>query len=964
MSEQLSFIEQQFPVSKISKESFKERKAVQSQTLTGLGKWWGRKPLILVRAAIIGCLLPESDNPKKDMEIFQKLLFIDNEGLWQRKQKSISTNELYDYVVNNKKLSRYINDWFEEQDGKIKISENADRESIEKKVFDSLGYDDKLKYCLRPEEISNCTEIAWSDINNHCGTSAHNLAEFVDQLSKKRYGHRITVGDCFSGGGSIPFEAARIGANAFASDLNPVAGLLSWADLSFSKLSQKQQKELNDFQRKVYNALDQEIVRMGFESAENGDRGDAYLYCTEALCPECGTMVPMAPNWLIGQGSKTVAVLEKSGNRFSIHVKMGATNDELKAAKANGTVRDNALQCPCCGRSTPISSIRRDRTGEDGSTIYGLRHWEKHEFQFSNQDPLHDRLYAVRYTGSDGKRYYREPNEKDLENENIIIEFLNKNIESWQREGIIPSASIESGYNTNQPIRERGWKYWHQMFSPRQLMVHGLMHKKICELAKSNEEKIYGLLCLHRCCNWNSKLCSWGVGQARESMAQTFYNQAFNTMWNYAARGLSLLEGVFFLTIDKLPENIKSETSIIIKDARDIEHDCDYWITDPPYADAVNYHELTEFFLAWDKKILSEVFPDWYVDSKRILAVRGDEDFSNTMIEIYSNLAKHMADDGMQVVMFTHSDPAVWAQLAIIMWKAGLKVTAAWNIATETEAVGLKSGNYVKGTVILVLRKQTGDDIAFLDEINADIRNEVKKQIESMQQLDDKEEPNFSDPDYVLAAYAASLKVLTSYASIEDLDLDYELNQAITNPAKSKVVTIIENAKKIAYDCVIPLEFDNFLWRDLTNAEKFYIKGLESEKHGDYQIGTYQEFARGFSIAGYGQMMANEKANTARLKTPFEMAGRTISDVPDFEHSVMRTIFEGIYVGVKEDNNPSKALGFIKSEMQNYWDKREMIQQILRFLVDIKDISNMQDHWGESSEMADLLLTLVSHDSV
>ena len=46
----MSFIEKQFPVSKVSKESYKERKAVQSQTLTTLGKWWGRKPLILVRA--------------------------------------------------------------------------------------------------------------------------------------------------------------------------------------------------------------------------------------------------------------------------------------------------------------------------------------------------------------------------------------------------------------------------------------------------------------------------------------------------------------------------------------------------------------------------------------------------------------------------------------------------------------------------------------------------------------------------------------------------------------------------------------------------------------------------------------------------------------------------------------------------------------------------------------------------
>jgi len=75
-----SFIETQFPVSKLSKESFKERTAAQSQTLTQLGKWWGRKPLILVRAAILGLLLPATDNPTRDREIFLKLLTMDDEG--------------------------------------------------------------------------------------------------------------------------------------------------------------------------------------------------------------------------------------------------------------------------------------------------------------------------------------------------------------------------------------------------------------------------------------------------------------------------------------------------------------------------------------------------------------------------------------------------------------------------------------------------------------------------------------------------------------------------------------------------------------------------------------------------------------------------------------------------------------------------------------------------------------------
>ena len=55
-----TFIETQFPVSLISKESYKERKAGAGQTLTGLGKWWGRKPLILIRASILGMLMPAS----------------------------------------------------------------------------------------------------------------------------------------------------------------------------------------------------------------------------------------------------------------------------------------------------------------------------------------------------------------------------------------------------------------------------------------------------------------------------------------------------------------------------------------------------------------------------------------------------------------------------------------------------------------------------------------------------------------------------------------------------------------------------------------------------------------------------------------------------------------------------------------------------------------------------------------
>jgi putative DNA methylase len=167
-------------------------------------------------------------------------------------------------------------------------------------------------------------------------------------------------------------------------------------------------------------------------------------------------------------------------------------------------------------------------------------------------------------------------------------------------------------------------------------------------------------------------------------------------------------------------------------DTLTVNIDCDIWITDPPYADAVNYHELSEFFLSWIEKPLAEIFPNWYTDSKRVLAITGsNETFRKSMVECYRNLAAHMPDDGLQIVMFTHQNASVWADLALILWASGLRVTAAWTIATETESA-LKEGNYVQGTVLLVLRKQTAGETAFLDEIYPQVEHEVKAQLDTM----------------------------------------------------------------------------------------------------------------------------------------------------------------------------------------------------------------------------------------
>lgn len=954
-----AFIERQFPVSKVSKESYKERKSSQGQTITGLGKWWGRKPLILVRAAILGCLMPASGNPERDTEIFLKILSMDEEGLLLRKEKRFSNTELIEILKRNHGLWDRYRTWFNMNGDKPKLDRGAPRDEIEAAAFRTMSYDDRIAMCMRPEELDNISEDAWRDINHHLGTNAHRISELMNELSVRRFGHNATVGDCFCGGGSIPFEAARIGLNAYASDLNPVAGLLTWADLHICGASPADMQRVKAFQEKAYEAVDREVCDLGIENNENGDRALSYLYCVEAKCPECGWRVPLLPSLVVGiRAGRVIAKLHEKNGGFDISIHNDVSAAELSGAQRDGTVKGGSLVCPHCGKSTPISVLRHDATDAYGNTVYGLRRWERNEFEPRPDDVYQERLYAIRYETRDGKRYYCAPSEWDLQNERKVHEIVAENFAIWQEQGLVPSMGIESGFNTDQLIRERGWAYWHQLFNARQLFVLSRFAEQI-QKADSQIEKVSGMLGLNKCVDFCSKLCRWDA--SRDISPQTFYNQALNTLFNWGCKSVNMLSHIWLYDINSTC--IGSKTKVTLSDARDVSNDVDFWITDPPYADAVNYHELSEFFLAWDKGLLPKAFPDWYTDSKRILAVRGDEHFSQTMIDIYSNLAAHMPDDGMQIVMFTHSDPAVWAQLALIMWKAGLTVTAAWNIATETDASGLKEGNYVKGTVLLVLRKQNSDDEAFLDELVADVKKEVRDQIESMQKLDDRDDPNFSDPDYVLAAYAASLKVLTGYKSIGEIDLDYELNLAIHDPANSEVVKLIERAKKIAYDFIIPADFDHLLWRDLAPAERFYIKGLEAEKHGNYQISTYQEYARGFGLGGYSQMMANERANSARLKTPTEFAMRNVSDVPSFENSTLRLVLAAIYVAIKEDENPEKGLWHIRNNMPDYWNRRDMLRQLLDFLRDTMDIDTMP-HWHECAEMADHIYVLVDNDHI
>ncbi|MEI6035215.1 MAG: DUF1156 domain-containing protein [Verrucomicrobiae bacterium] len=1036
-----SFIETQFPVSKLSKESYKERKSNYSQTLTGLGKWWGRKPLILVRATILGLLLPSSDAPARDREIFLKLLTMDDEGLLRRWRKKFTVSELgmlatagekdewnnldgeHEAARERVKALRLALKQVPRADKTLREQAKAEIDAavaevdrigqelwtliaaLQKAVFLRLPYEEQIARCDRPEQIEGPSPEAWAEINAHLGTKATNLPELVRELGQRQFGHVPRVGDAFCGGGSIPFEAARIGCEAYGSDLNPVAALLTWAALNIVGGGPDVAKQVREAQQRIYDAVDRQVTAWGIEhrtedvsagewkklvaGLEAGEftpgdvsrrvpRADAYLYCVEVTCPETGWRVPLAPTFVVREKHRTIARLvpDRKAKRYDLEIVADVSDEELAAAR-KGTVQDGYVVHPILREehkdAASMVQIRLAGRARDPKASYhesGLRLWENDDLVPRSDDVFGERLYCVRWVTAfqrenakgetiwDEEKEYRTATKHDFERERHTLGLLRDRFNDWQKRGFIPATTIEPGEKTEEPIRTRGWTYWHHLFNPRQLLAHGGFIEEAENLAPDDKTYIAAILAAGRCCDYNARLCGWAPQVGYEHTTHVFANQALNTLFAYSQRPVRLLAKSFFM--DLQTESVPGRCEVQTIDARTIRGRCDIWLTDPPYADAVNYHELGEFFLAWYAPAMAKRFKDWRADSRRALAVSGqDENFRRSMVDCYRNLADHMPANGAQVVMFTHQDAAVWADLALILWAAGLHVTAAWCIATETDSA-LKKGNYVQGTVLLVLRKRTGEEEAFIDELYPLVEAEVRAQLDSMMSIDDQESPNFSDTDYQLAAYAAALRVLTQYRRPGDFDIERELMRVRTANEPNPVEQLIADAVRIACDHLVPRGFDKFHWKSLSPVERFYLKGLELESHGEFRSGAYMELARGFGLREYRNLLGSGEANETRLKTATEFGRRMLGDEDPFSSSLLRHALFAVKEVTAAEGDTSPGRAWLRTELAaKYWPQRKTLIEVLKFLIRLE---HTIPAWEKDGASARLLAGAVEND--
>jgi adenine-specific DNA methylase len=286
-----------------------------------------------------------------------------------------------------------------------------------------------------------------------------------------------------------------------------VAALLTWAALNIVGGGKTVAEAVQKAQQKVYNAVDHQITAWGIEHREpdlktgRRWRADAYLYCVEATCPECGWRVPMAPSWVVAEKTNVIVRLvpDPKGKRSNFDVVENASAKEMQAAAEAGTAKDSELVCPHCKARTPIRVIRGDGRGKFSDSKNLLRGWESRDVVPRPDDIFGERLYCVRWIDTwaecDEKgeeksmleRHYLAPTTEDLRRESKVLDLLTERFSRWQRDGYIPSRKIQPGEKTQEPIRTRGWTFWHHLFIPRQLLLLGLLAETSHQESANNQ---------------------------------------------------------------------------------------------------------------------------------------------------------------------------------------------------------------------------------------------------------------------------------------------------------------------------------------------------------------------------------------------------------------------------------------------------------------------------------------------
>ena len=628
----------------------------------------------------------------------------------------------------------------------------------------------------------------------------------LQDLLEDTWGRIPSVTDPTAGGGSIPFQALRYGLTAHANDLNPVAASVLRAGVELpARYGWTLGTDLKHWGHLLVDRLNNRLAPFFQPHDDQKSIAATFIFARTVACPRTGKTVPLVGDWSLRRGKNPVVV------RLVTH-RDGVELDEPEYQIVEGPDIDfDPKDTATCSGGKGVSPW-------DGLVIDG--NYIKSEARAGRMGEV---LYAVAVRNPKG-RNFRAPNETDRAALAAAEAELERLLPQWEQEDVLPTEAVPEGNKTKEPLNY-GVTSWRDLFTPRQLLVHGCFVEEYRNLIdevratlpeRDRADAVLALLAMTqaKALNWNSRQATWMIGRTQIRSAFDGHALPFKRTFAEFEGGRELYPWCLRQLLDAysgIADLLLGTAALPGSDNRVLNGGPRIKVTrynaghmpdiparsfelvciDPPYYDNVMYAELSDYFYVWEKRTLGRLWPEFFDDeltNKHDEAVKNKyrfaamgrraselahNDYQFKMQAIFEECRRILRDEGAMCVMFTHKAADAWNSLGASLLEAGFTIETSWPVSTEAPgALGIAKKNAAKSTIFLVCRKRaerTDDsEWVYLSEIEAEIRAATGDALLSAA------EQGLGGVDLLLSTYGPALSVLSRHWPVYSAETDDE----------------------------------------------------------------------------------------------------------------------------------------------------------------------------------------------
>ncbi len=768
-------IEVDLPIRRISAHARRE-KSIRHGHISTLHIWWARRPLAACRAVLCATLWPDPvDVTDEDVRMAQ------------RRGESLQPNTCPPSfrTAAIAVLTRFA----KKVDGSLSLHGSCSEESRsrwevlarEKLILDPSDQSHQLT--LRGLLLDFIADFAnWdnSTVPEYLET-ARTLTQAAHEALGGEPGTRPLVADPFAGGGSIPLEALRVGADAFASDLNPVPVLLNKVVLEYiPKYGERLADEVRRWGRWVKEQAEKELAKF-YPKDPDGATPVAYLWARTVRCEGpaqvgCGAEVPLLRSLWLAKGGKKSVGLKLTHCARTKRIDFDILPDAKAKDIGTGTVKRGSVTCPC-GVTTPVEKVRAQLKARRGGATDA-------------------RLFCVVTTrpGEQG-RSYRLPTDRDR----AAVTAAAAELEQRKRGhhglfSLVPDEPLDVRGIRHTWGMIYGMERWGDFFTPRQLLAL----TTLCRLVRQAGEELAvqhpnGLAeavqtCLSysisKCADYWNSITTW---MDRGTVGHAFTRQAVPIVWDYPeANPIATFHCSWGESYEWAAGVCEAEARIgpltgtvecCSATAQPLPDEAvQALVTDPPYYDAVPYAYLSDFFYVWLRRSVGNVHAGLLVATQvpkdeEIVVDRPHELSGSTKdIAFYEReLTRAFAEgrriirrDGIGLIVFASKTTSSWEAILKAVVDSGWTITGSWPVDTEREArISAQGQARLASSVHLVCRPRTGNPVGDWRDVLAELPRRIHEWMPRLSQ------EGVVGADAIFACLGPALEVFSRYGHVE-----------------------------------------------------------------------------------------------------------------------------------------------------------------------------------------------------